>query len=55
MVKSLSSKVVYWVVGQALHPVNQAFFKEKGLQIFPVLNISERDLEKLPKGEAYNK
>lgn len=53
IVRGFKNKTVYWVVGQALHPVNLAFYNEKGLQVFPALKMADKDIDKLPKGESY--
>ena len=53
LVRGVKNRTVYWVVGQVLHLVNKNFYLEKGLQIFPVLLVSDRDIASFPKGEAY--
>ncbi len=53
LVKSKSSKVVYWIVAGVLHPLNGAFYQERGLKVFPVLQVSDSDLKQFPKGESY--
>lgn len=53
LVKSKSNRTVYWVVGGALHALNAAFYKERGLQVFPILQISENDIKQFSKGESY--
>lgn len=53
LVKISRNKTVYWVVGGVLHPISFNFFKKKGLDIFPILNVSESDLRNFAKGEAY--
>jgi subtilisin family serine protease len=53
LVRTAKNPTVYWVVGNALHPVNATFYRDRGLQVFPVVNISEEDLKNLPKGEAF--
>jgi len=52
-VRGVKNRTVYWVVWQVLHLVNKNFYLEKGLQIFPVLLVSDRDIASFPKGEAY--
>lgn len=53
VIKSKTSKTVYWVVAGALHPLNAAFYQERGLKIFPVMQVSDSDLKQFPKGESY--
>lgn len=53
LVKSANKPTVYWVVGQALHPVNANFFNYEGLKIFPILTVADNDIASFPKGEAY--
>ncbi len=53
LVKLARNKTVYWVVGKTLHPINYKFYTERGLNLFPVLVISQADLNGFPKGEAY--
>ncbi len=53
LLKTSKNKTVYWVVGQVLHPVNYQFFIERGLNIFPILIVSDNDIFSFPKGEAF--
>jgi hypothetical protein len=53
IVKSAGGKTIYWVVGGVLHPLNARFFTERGLSIFPVVQVSETDVKQFPKGESY--
>lgn len=53
IVKSAGGKTIYWVVGGVLHPLNARFFNERGLSIFPVVQVSETDVKQFPKGESY--
>jgi hypothetical protein len=55
LVKTLGKKTVYWVVSGTFHPINSNFYWEKGLNIFPIMVISEKDLTSFAKGEAYIK
>lgn len=55
LIRGIKNKTVYWVVGQVLHPINFNFYKDRGLNIFPVTHISDNDLDKFAKGEAYIK
>lgn len=53
LIRTIQNPTVYWVVGQILHPINFAFYADRGLKIFPVIYIPDSDLTKLPKGEGY--
>ncbi len=53
LVKTARNKTVYWVVGDALHAINYAFYVQKGLNIFPVLVLPDKDIAGFPKGETY--
>jgi len=53
LVKANSNPTVYWVIGQVLHPINYAFFVNRGLNTFPILAVPKNDIAGYPKGEAY--
>lgn len=53
LVKTAKNFTVYWVVGGTLHPINRNFYVERALNIFPILSVSQEDLDGFPKGEAY--
>ncbi len=53
LVRTGKNPTVYWVVGEILHPINYKFYTDRGLQIFPVVYISDNDISKLPTGESY--
>ncbi len=53
LLKTARSKTVYWVIGEVLHPINYNFFAYKGLGIFPILTVPDKDIEGFAKGEAY--
>ena len=53
LVKTKKSKTLYWTVGGVLHPINQNFYLNRGLKIFPLLNISDSDIKGYATGEAY--
>lgn len=53
LLRTFNNPTVYWVVGEVLHPINYAFYLERGLNVFDVLYIPEADLQGFPKGEAY--
>ena len=53
LVKGNRLQTVYWVVDGSLHPINYAFWKDRGLDIFPILYVPESDLPNYPIGGAY--
>jgi hypothetical protein len=53
LIRSVKNQTVYWVVGQVLHPINYAFYVNRGLNIFPVMTVSDNDIASYPKGDAY--
>ena len=53
LVRTPQNPTVYWVVGQILHPINFEFYTQRGLNVFPVIYMPERDIDGFPKGEAY--
>ncbi|MEK7651872.1 MAG: S8 family serine peptidase [Patescibacteria group bacterium] len=53
LVKGNRTQTVYWVVDGSLHPINYAFWKERGLDIFPILYVPESDLPNYPIGSVY--
>jgi hypothetical protein len=53
LVRTAKSPTVYWTVGGVLHPINQQFWLDRGLNIFPVIFIPDADLNKYPIGDAY--
>lgn len=55
LIKTPSKKTLYWVVGESLHAVNDVYFKQQGLSRFPVMMVSDNDLNGFSKGEAYTK
>jgi hypothetical protein len=55
LVKTAKNPTVYWVIGGVLHPINYAFYIDRGLNIFPVTVVSDNDLKNFSKGEAYVK
>lgn len=50
-----AGKTVYWAVGGSLHPINYAFWIDRGLNIFPIMQVSEQDLKSFPIGNAFIK
>lgn len=55
LLRTQRNKTVYWVVGGSLHPVNSGFYREKGLNVFPVLIMPDQDVAGFARGEAYIK
>lgn len=55
IVRGYKNPTVYWVVSGVLHPMNLAFYRDKGLDSFFIFRLSDKDLEKMPKGEPYIK
>jgi hypothetical protein len=53
LLRTVRNKTVYWVVGGVLHPINFAFYMDKGLNVFPVLTIPDSDINGFARGEAY--
>lgn len=53
LVRTPENPTVYWVVNQTLHPINFGFYQQRGLSIFPVIYMPERDINGFPKGEPY--
>lgn len=53
LVRAAGDRTMYWVVGETLHPVNSAFYQQRGLKVFPLLTVSRADLAGFPRGEAY--
>ncbi len=55
LLRTAKNKTVYWVVDEVLHPINYNFYVDKGLNVFPVLYVSDADIAGYAKGEAYIK
>lgn len=53
LIRSTTNSTVYWVVNGALHPVNNKFYIERGLNAFPLFYTSENDISKFSKGDPY--
>jgi len=53
LLRTQKDRTVYWVVGGVLHPINYNFYLDRGLNIFPVIYVSDSDLPRFPRGEAY--
>lgn len=52
LVRTKGSSTVYWATGGVLRPINDGFYKSRGLNVFPVVYISDNDLLNFPKGDA---
>ncbi len=53
LIKTGNNKTVYWTINGLLHPMNGAFYYDRGLNIFPILVVSDNDLKSYAKGNAY--
>ncbi len=53
LVRGQKNPTVYWVVDQALHPVDRAFYLNRGLNIFPFMLVPDTDISSYSQGQAY--
>lgn len=53
LVKAGNAQTLYWTAGGSLHPINMQFYKDRGLWIFPVINVTQKDFMSYNIGEAY--
>jgi subtilisin family serine protease len=53
LVRTPKNPTVYWVVNKTLHPINFGFYTQRGLNIFPVIYVSDEDMRGFSKGDAY--
>jgi hypothetical protein len=53
LMRTANNPTVYWVVGGLLHPINYAYWSYTGLNIFPIMIISNNDLISYSQGNAY--
>ena len=53
LVRGAVSPTVYWVVNGLLHPVNAAFYAQRGLQIFPLMVVPDADVPSFAQGNSY--
>ncbi len=53
VLKAAKNRTVFWVVGQALHPVNYNFYLYDGLNKFPLMVVPDADFSSYPQGSAY--
>ncbi len=53
LVRTSDNQTVYWVVDGLLHPIDYGFYIQRGLNIFPIMIMSDNDLGGYSKGNAY--
>jgi hypothetical protein len=53
LVKTPNSSQLYWVIGGAMHKINQEFYKNRGLWIFPKITVTNKDFIGYNIGETY--
>lgn len=53
IVKTKSGKTLYWVIDGLFHPMNYAFWVDRGLQGRPIMIIADNDLRSYPSGNAF--
>jgi hypothetical protein len=53
LVRTGKNPTVYWVVDGRLHPINWGFYVHTGLNIFPVVFMSDNDIRGFEKGPAF--
>ncbi len=53
LVRAKSNTTIYWVVDGVLHPINGGFYINRGLNIFPVIYVSDDDMRSFSKGDPY--
>ncbi len=53
LVKTASNPTVYWVLSGLLHPVDYAFYVQRGLKVFPIMVMSSSDLKSFAQGNSY--
>lgn len=53
LVKTSSNPTVYWAVDGLLHPINYGFYTQRGLNIFPIMVVSDADLSGYAQGNAF--
>ena len=55
IVRGYRAPTIYWTVAGVLHPMNHAFYRDKGLGSFSIFRLPDKDLEKMSKGDPYIK
>lgn len=53
LVRTAKNPTVYWVVDGVLHPVNQKYYVDKGLSVFPVVYVNDDDVARFTVGESF--
>lgn len=53
LIRAFKNPTVYWVIDGLLHPINRAFWLQKGLSIFPVVYVPDQDIPSYSQGNAY--
>jgi subtilisin family serine protease len=53
LIRTSKDPTVYWIVDGVLHPINSNFYKQRGLNVFPVIFMSDEDVKGFSKGEPY--
>lgn len=53
LIRAAVNPTVYWVVDGLFHPINYAFWIDRGLNIFPLMIMSDDDIKSYAKGPAY--
>ena len=53
LVRTGKNPTVYWVIDGLLHPINRQFWIDRGLNIFPIMIISDSDIKGFALGDAY--
>jgi hypothetical protein len=51
LLKSPRKKTIYWVVGGVVHPINLEYYRQTGLNIFPVKIFPDSQIQNFPRGE----
>lgn len=53
LLKGKKNPTVYWVVKGELHAMNSAFYKLRGLDIFPITEVADEDIKSYLLGEDF--
>ncbi len=53
LVRAPVNKTVYWVVDGLLHPINYQFWVDRGLDIFPIMIMSDQDISGFAQGNSF--
>lgn len=52
LVRGVKNPTVYWVIGNELHPINEKYYLEKGLRIFPIMYLPDEEIVSYQLGRA---